>query len=92
MVRSIHIDGLGGSYGQERCTYYKMLPQMGPPETTVWEFPAGDGSWALELAAFTVDICTDRTPSPGLCEGIRTLEIVEEIYRASGFPVNQAPV
>ncbi len=88
----IAIDGLGGSYGQERCTYYKMLPQMGPPETTVWEFPAGDGSWALELAAFTDDICTDRTPSPGLCEGIRTLEIVEAIYRASGFPVNQAPI
>ena len=80
------IDGLGGSYGPERCTYYKMLPPMGPPETTVWDFPAGDQSWALELAAFEEDIRTGRVPSPGLREGIRTLEIVEHIYRRSGYP------
>jgi len=86
----IQIDGLGGSYGQERCTYYKMLPQMGPPETTVWDYPAGDGSWALELAAFAEDVHTGRVPSPGLPEGIRILEVVEEIYRKSGYPINTA--
>jgi predicted dehydrogenase len=86
----ISIEGLGGSYGPEKCTYYKMLPQMGPPETTVWDFPAGDHSWKLELAAFEEDIRTDRTPSPGLREGIRTLEIVEEIYRTSGYPISTA--
>ncbi len=26
--------------GVERLTLYKMLPEMGPPETTIWEFPA----------------------------------------------------
>jgi predicted dehydrogenase len=77
----IAIDGLGGSYGPERLTYYKMLPQMGPPETTVWEFPPDDSSWAAEIAAFIDDICLGREPSPGLREGIRTLEIVEQVYR-----------
>ncbi len=77
----IAIDGLGGSYGPERLTFYKMLPQMGPPETTVWEFPSGDSSWAAETAAFIDDIRLGREPSPGLREGIRTLEIVEQIYR-----------
>jgi predicted dehydrogenase len=86
----VAIDGLGGSYGPEKCTWYKMLPQMGPPATTVWEFPAGDGSWALESAAFEEDIRTGRPPNPGLAEGIRTLEIVEEIYRQSAYPVNTA--
>ena len=86
----IAIDGLGGSYGPERCTYYKMLPQMGPPETTVWDYPAGDNSWKLELAAFEENIRTGRAPSPGLREGIRTLEIVESIYHTSGFPVSTA--
>jgi|SRR5688572_19900705 len=86
----IAIDGLGGSYGQERCTYYRMLPQMGPPETTIWEYPPGDHSWALELAAFIEDIRTRRTPRPGLAEGIGTLDIVEQIYRASGYPVSAA--
>jgi len=84
----IAIDGLGGSYGVERCTFYKMLPEMGPPETTVWEYPRGDDSWVLETAAFIEDIQLGREPTPGLNEAIRTLEIVEAIYRKSGFPVN----
>ena len=81
----IAIDGLGGSYGLERLTLYKMLPAMGPPETTCWEYPRGDDSWALEMRAFVEDIRENREPSPGLAEGIRTLEIVETIYRRSGY-------
>ncbi len=84
------IDGLGGSYGTERLAYYKMLPEMGPPETTIFEYPRGDESWAVETKAFVEDIRLGREPSPGLAEGIRTLEIVEEIYRRSGFPVSPA--
>jgi predicted dehydrogenase len=77
----IAVDGLGGSYGPERLAFYKMLPQMGPPETTVWEYPAGDVSWALETGAFIDDIRLGREPSPGPRDGIRTLEIVEQVYR-----------
>lgn len=86
------IDGLGGSYGPEKLTYYKMLPEMGPPEITSWEYVRGDDSWAIETQAFLDDIRLGREPSPGLAEGIRTLEIVESIYAKSGFPVNNAPV
>ena len=35
----LHIEGLGGSYGVERLACYRMLPAMGPPETTIWEYP-----------------------------------------------------
>lgn len=84
------LDGLGGSYGPEKLTYYKMLPEMGPPEITSWEYVRGDDSWALETRAFIDDIRLKRTPQPGLAEGIRTLEIVESIYAQSGFPVNTA--
>jgi predicted dehydrogenase len=84
----ISIDGLGGSYGTEKLSYYKMLPQMGPPEATHWEYPGGDGSWAAETTAFIEDIRLAREPSPGLQEGIRTLEIVEAIYRESGYPTS----
>jgi len=82
----LSIDGLGGSYGTEKLTYNRMLPQMGPPETTSWEYPRADQSWALETTAFCEDIRLGRTPSPGLREGIRTLEIVETIYKHSGYP------
>lgn len=84
----VGIDGLGGSYGVERCTFYKMLPEMGPPETSSWEYPRGDESWALETAAFIDDISLGREPSPGLREGIRTLEIVETIYKKSGYKIS----
>ncbi len=84
------IDGLGGSYGLERLAHYRMLPEMGPPETTIYEYPRGDDSWAVETNTFIEDIRLGREPTPGLAEGIRTLEAVEEIYRRSGFPVSTA--
>jgi predicted dehydrogenase len=81
----LHIEGLGGSYGMERLHYYKMLPEMGPPETIIYEFPRTDNSWALELDELLEDIRLKRTPHPGLREGRRVLEIVEEIYEQSGY-------
>jgi len=82
----LSVEGLGGSYGTEKLTYYRMLPEMGPPETTSWEFPRADQSWALETSAFCEDIRLGRTPSPGLKEGIQTLEIISAIYASSGYP------
>ena len=76
----LHWEGLGGSYGIERLTYYKMLPQMGPPETTIHEFPRGDESWKIEVAEFVEDIKLKRTPVPGLKEAKAALAVVEKIY------------
>lgn len=77
----LHWEGLGGSYGTERLTYYRMLPEMGPPETTIWEFPRGDNSWKLEMSEFFEDIRLKRNPVPGLDEARQALAVVEEIYR-----------
>jgi len=78
----LHWEGLGGSYGVERLTYYKMLPQMGPPETTIWEFPRGDESWKIEMTEFFEDIKLKRTPVPGLTEAKAALQVVESIYKS----------
>ena len=64
----LHMEGLGGSYGVERLYYYKMLPEMGPPETIVYEYPRGDDSWKLEMQEFFDDIRMNRTPVPGIKE------------------------
>jgi predicted dehydrogenase len=82
----LHIEGLGGSYGVERLAHYKMLLEMGPPETTIYEYPQGDNSWAVEMQTFEEDIRLGREPSPGLRESARWLEIVETIYQNSGYP------
>ncbi len=79
----LDINGLGGSYGVERLTYYKMLPQMGPPETTIWEYPMGDASWQIEFTEFLDDIRLGREPAANLRDARAALEIVEEIYRKS---------
>lgn len=80
------IDGLGGSYGVERLTWYRMLPEMGrPPETTIWEYPRGDRSWDLEFAEFLEDIRLCRPPSAGLADARAALAVVGDIYRRSGY-------
>lgn len=76
----LHWEGLGGSYGIERLHYYKMLPQMGPPETTIYEYPRGDESWKLEMAEFFADIRQRRTPVPGLKEAKAAMRVVETLY------------
>lgn len=81
----LDINGLGGSYGVERLAYYKMLPEMGPPETTIWEYPAlADKSWDLEFAAFLHDIAEGRDPAPGVRDAQAALRIVEAVYRSCG--------
>ncbi len=81
----LEISGLGGSYGVERLTYYKMLPEMGPPETTAWEYPTGDDSWSAEMAEFYDDIRLNRQPAAGLNDAFEALKVVEKIYKESGY-------
>ena len=77
----LQVDGLGGSYGAERLTWYRMLPEMGPPETNVWEYPMEDDSWEVEMAEFLKDIRLSRASEPGLHDAFATLKVVEQIYQ-----------
>lgn len=81
----LEISGLGGSYGLEKLTHYKMLPQMGPPETVSWEYPMGDDSWGVEMAEFYEDIQLDCAPAAGLNDAYQALKIIEKIYKDSGY-------
>jgi predicted dehydrogenase len=79
----LQIDGLGGSYGMERLTFYRMLPQMGPPETTLWEYPGEDASWGDELAHFIDCIHKGADPSGNLTDALAVLDVVGRVYAAS---------
>lgn len=76
----IEITGLGGSYGTERITYYKMLPEMGPPETTAWEYPMADASWRSETQAWLADVAAGRPSSPGIADAQAALTVIERVY------------
>src|SRR5207249_2519352 len=82
----LHVEGLGGSYGVERLSYYRMLfPQMGPPETTIWEYPMADASWETEFAEFVDDIKLGREPSASLDDAYAALAVVDSLYAKSGY-------
>ena len=81
----LELFGLGGSYGTEKIIWYKMLPEMGPPETISWEFPMEDDSWAIEMNEFYKDILLDREPEAGLADAVAALKIIEKIYMDSGY-------
>jgi predicted dehydrogenase len=79
----LHVEGLGGSYGTERLSYYRMSPEMGPPETVIHEYPGADQSWALEFADFVGSVETGKAPCGGLDDALKALNVVDAIYGAN---------
>ena len=74
------VEGLGGSYGTERLTFHRMLPQMGPPETTIWEYPFPDRSFADEFENFVAAV-EGRAPAIGdIDDAHANLSIIQAVY------------
>jgi predicted dehydrogenase len=80
----IDIQGLGGSYGVERLAFHRMLPQMGPPETKIWEYPGEDISWQREILDFVRSVESQKDYGPTLQDARAVLEVVQSIYQ--GLP------
>jgi predicted dehydrogenase len=83
-VGKLAIDGLGGSYGVERLTWYQMTPAMGPPETTIWEYPGADDSFALEFQDMMQAIADGRAPQGGLDDALAVAVVIEKLYADTG--------
>lgn len=79
----LEINGLGGSYGVESLTFYRMLPEMGPPETTRWEYPFADRSWDAETAEFITAIQEGRRPIGDATEAMGCMSVIERIYQGA---------
>ena len=77
------VDGLGGSYGVEKLTLHHMTPEMGPPETTTWEFPFPDKSWELEFEDFVKSIKTEQGLGSDLDDAMAVLKIIDKAYKGS---------
>lgn len=76
----LHIEGLGGSYGTERLTVYRMKPEMGPPDTEVIEYPGADLSWQLEWQNFKRAVLGGEPVCGSIHDALRSLQVVEKIY------------
>jgi predicted dehydrogenase len=76
----LQIDGLGGSYGVETLTHYKMKPEMGPPEIERFEYPGVDESWRIEFEQLIDNIEAGRKDSPNAEDALAALQIADKIY------------
>jgi predicted dehydrogenase len=75
------IDGLGGSYGTEKLTYYQMHPRMGIPDVTEWRYDnAIDYSWKLEFDYFIDCIQNNKKPEGDISDAKKVLDIVINVY------------
>ena len=76
----INIDGLGRSYGKETLTFYKMRPEMGPPDKRVFEWDGPDNSWEKEYGDFIDAISSGRRPNGDLYDAYESLKLINKIY------------
>lgn len=76
----LHVEGLGGSYGTERVAHYAMGPELGPPDTTIWEFPGPDRSWHEEFAAFARAAERGEAGPVTLADAKAVLDVVATVY------------
>jgi hypothetical protein len=58
-----------------------MKPEMGIPDTKVYEFPGSDESWRTELMEFEDDVRNNRTSDDALRGARAAMEVVEQIYK-----------
>jgi predicted dehydrogenase len=79
----LEINGLGGSYGMESLTFYRMLPGMGPPETARWEYPFIDRSWETETAEFIAAINEGRRPIGDAADAVGSMSVIERVYQGA---------
>ena len=76
----LDISGLGRSYGLETLIYYKMKPNMGPPDKFVYEYPDTDYSWKLEIEDMIDAIENRRRPNGDILDALKSIRMVFDIY------------
>lgn len=76
----IQIDGLGGSYGDERLTLFEMGKKMGPPKIKEFSFSKEDLSWKKENEAFLNRIKLKNFSDENLQPAIYVMNIINKIY------------
>ncbi len=74
------LTGLGGSYGPERLVLHEMRPEMGPPDSTVFEFPEADGSWRLETEDVVASIQGRPAMGAAIRDALAVHDIIDEVY------------
>ncbi|MDP7282523.1 MAG: Gfo/Idh/MocA family oxidoreductase [Candidatus Undinarchaeales archaeon] len=81
------IDGLGGSYGKETLTFYKMKPEMGIPDQEQWSWEEDD-SWKKEWQEFSTAIAHGSEVMSSIEESYGNFKVVSELYKANDTKIH----
>jgi predicted dehydrogenase len=83
----IQVDGLVRSYGPQRLTIYRMLPELGPPDVEQFAYPDEDRSWEREWVNFieAIDDGNERTLNGDLHDARYAWEQIEAAYAAGPY-------
>jgi predicted dehydrogenase len=79
----LQVDGLVGSYGDQRLRIYRMRPELGPPELEERTFGSDDLSWAGEWEHFAQAIASGQPLLGDLDDARYAWQRVEDAYAAS---------
>lgn len=79
---ALSVEGLGGSYSMEKLTTSLHEPNK-PFSHKVIEYRGGDVSWGVEWEEFARAVVKRTTPLGDAIDGLRAMEIVESVYKAS---------
>lgn len=82
----LQIWGLGRSYGTEELRYFKMKPEMGPPDLETFKFSEEDVSWQAEFDSFLKAIEGQEGDIAKIEDAYRAVETVYEIYKTNRVP------
>ncbi len=77
----VQVEGLGGSYGIEKCIFGKR-DFNGPFKDTVTEFRGGDISWLEEWKEFASAVLEGREPLGNGRDGLAALRIANAVYES----------
>ena len=77
------VEGLGGSYGDERLTVHRRRNHPAPPEEEHMEFSGPDRSWESEWEEFLAAIRNGQPSPVGPEDGLAALRLVEAVYEAA---------
>ncbi len=90
----LQVDGLVGSYGQQRLRIYHMAPQLGPPTLEQIDYPDEDRSWTAEWEHLAeAVVAADGRPQLGDLRAARyAMAQVDAAYAASAYADLRPPL